>query len=225
MKKTILLLFIFFLHAGAAPQSARSFKKTTLDSLRQDPALQYEETPGFMESLFSDLMAWMAQKLTPYMTTKTALLWIRIAGYLMALLALAVIIYYFVKGDRSTLFGKQESITQPTSAIGSDDIYSLDLQKLLQEAVQDGQFREAVRLLYLIGLKSLADRGEVQWRKGKTNHDYLYDLRNRKKLYTTFRELTRSYEFIWYGHTEIGPDTFKELKARFAAIIPESVHA
>ncbi len=225
MKRTIVLLFILFLYAGAAPQPARSFKKTMLDSLKQDPALQYKEAPGLLESIFSDLMAWLAQKLAPYMTSKTARLWIRIAGYLAALLTIGVIIYYFVKGDKSALFGKQESVPQAAASISSDDIYNLDLQELLQDAVQDGRLRDAVRLLYLIGLKSLADRGDLKWRKGKTNHDYLNDLRDKENLYTTFRELTRSYEFIWYGRTEIEADTFEQLKERFTAIIPETVHA
>jgi len=229
MKKsaTFILVFILLLTAvgTASPQSVRSFKTTTLDSLRQDPGLQYRQNPDVLTAMWQDFWVWLMLKLTPYISGKTALLLIKIIGYALALAAVIAIVYFSLRSNGVALFGKTASVDPSPAVIGNDDIYSLDLSALLQDCIQEGRLREAVRLLYLIGLKALADNGDVQWRKGKTNHDYLNDLRNNKNLYNIFRELTRSYEFIWYGRTEIGAETFEHLKQRFVAVIPGAAHA
>ena len=219
----LVLALFFFQPRPLCAESARVFKTASLDSLRSKPELQYKEAPSVLSSLFSDLIQWALAKLAPYLATKTTLLIFKIIGYLLALLAVAMIIRYILIGDGSALFGKKDENILLSNSIDSDDIYAIDLIKILRECEQDGRYREAVRARYLITLKTLADRGDIQWRKGKTNDDYLYELRQRDNLQHEFVELTRKFEFIWYGGEEINQNMYKELNVRFAGFLSEDV--
>jgi len=220
----LVLSLFFFQPRPLCAESIRVFKTSSLDSLQSDPELQYKEAPSVLSSLFSDLVQWALAKLAPYLATKTTLLIFKIIGYLLALLAVATIVRYILIGEGSALFGKKDENILLRNSIDSDDIYAIDLLKILRECEQNGRHREAVRARYLITLKTLADRGDIQWRKGKTNYDYLYELKQRENLQREFAELTRKFEFIWYGGEEINENLYKKIDARFADFLSEDVY-
>jgi hypothetical protein len=96
-----------------------------------------------------------------------------------------------------------------------DNIEDTDLQGLLQQALQTGDYRKAVRLYYLLLLKQLNAREIIEWKKDKTNREYLAELFARDYHYDEAKHLTLAYERVWYGDYILEPESFRVLIARF----------
>lgn len=99
-----------------------------------------------------------------------------------------------------------------------ENIEELDVQTLLEQARNEGNFRLAVRLYYLGLLKKLHAINAIGWKKDKTNREYLSELFSRNFFYDDVRRLTLSYEALWYGDHSIGPESFRRLSVDFETL-------
>ena len=95
-----------------------------------------------------------------------------------------------------------------------------EIERLLQRALADKDFRLALRIYFLWTLRLLADRKLIRWKKDKTNREYLDDLRPWGE-YSRFRELTLAFERTWYGERELAEPEFQFLRPGFLHLIRE----
>lgn len=65
-----------------------------------------------------------------------------------------------------------------------------------------GEFREAIRHLYLALLSRLHHDGLIDYEPTWSNWDALATFRGAERLKGVFRELTRRFDFAWYGRAE-----------------------
>ena len=81
------------------------------------------------------------------------------------------------------------------------DIYAHDLPNELQQATEEDDFPELVKLLYLTALRTLCDRGRLEWLPARTPSDYVRLLEESDAAETSaMRRLTRHYLYVCYGH-------------------------
>lgn len=141
--------------------------------------------------------------------------WGPVAGPLLiiiAVLALAFILYKFFSGRLSN------------TKINHDGAYSIeqveerlhesDLERFLREAIESRKFRLAIRIYYLMVIKELSARDWIQWKKDKTNNQYLIEMSSRPD-FALFREITRLFEYAWYGEMTVEESHFNLLSPRF----------
>jgi hypothetical protein len=78
-----------------------------------------------------------------------------------------------------------------------------DWLKLAREMMEKGEFRLAMRALYLAGLAHLAQRELVSIARFKSNRDYEREVRRRARghpdLCTAFTENVTDFDRVWYG--------------------------
>lgn len=74
------------------------------------------------------------------------------------------------------------------------DAFRENLNKLLAEK----DYRRALRVYYLLMLKLMDEKKLIDWKIEKTNAEYLYEL-NDQAFIDTFRQITLTYEKVWYG--------------------------
>lgn len=86
-----------------------------------------------------------------------------------------------------------------------------DLSSMIESAAHNGNYREAVRLLYQQALKELSRAGVIRWAANKTNLDYIYEM-DAHPSSASFRRLTRIYEYTEYGDFVIGRDGFLHMR-------------
>lgn len=224
VSRTLLLFFLLTSLAGATTLDSlssnnstvetRSFSSGRIDSIRSLAAYDYE-TARFSPVDFMDaVLAWLWYNLFKHLfNPRFESLW-ELLIYFLAFLALVYIIRRFLQSEFSTLFYTKDKNPPDVSAITEDDIHALPLEKLLEESISKQRYRDAVRLLYLISLKHLADHGVVLWRTGKTNHEYNSEIKN-ESLKNQFSMLTRVYEYVWYGDFEVAAERFQAIKSDF----------
>jgi len=104
-----------------------------------------------------------------------------------------------------------------------DHIYESDLDRFIREAAEGKQYALAIRLYYLAIIKELSLNKTIQWKKDKTNKDYLREMR-KTNLFQSFREVTRMFERIWYGQVDFSESDYQKVKPKFEALVKAAQH-
>jgi hypothetical protein len=90
-----------------------------------------------------------------------------------------------------------------------------DYKRLINAAIEKRDYRLATRYLYLQSLYRLIELGAVSFATDKTNHQYLVELAA-KPYQQAFADLTRQYEYAWYGGFTIDENRFTSIQQSFA---------
>jgi hypothetical protein len=90
---------------------------------------------------------------------------------------------------------------------------------LADELAAKGQYRDAVRSLYLALLSRLHREGAILYDSTLSNWDYLRQFKGRREWLPPFRELTRRFDFAWYGNLPVGADGYRDFRALTAPLL------
>jgi len=97
-----------------------------------------------------------------------------------------------------------------------ENLPASDVDPFLQQALGDGDYRLAIRLLFLRTLQQLAANGMIKWKRNKTNRAYLIET-SHQPWSGEWRSLTLIFERIRYGRQPIDQKAFTPLHERFLA--------
>jgi hypothetical protein len=146
------------------------------------------------------------------------LLWVLLIGILV------VVLVYLLNSD---LFGPNNRKLSSETTIDLDNIeqhlQESDLEKYLRQALAQKEYKQAIRLYYLMLIKELSAKEHIEWRKEKTNRQYLYELSTKPMLQTPFRESTRIFERVWYGETAFEESDFEQVAPVFQGFLNKIV--
>ena len=95
-----------------------------------------------------------------------------------------------------------------------ENIHEINFDAEIEKAVSQHNYRLAVRLLYLKCLKQLSDNNLIHWQIDKTNSAYLVELTDADQQ-RTFGQLTRQFEYVWYGNFAIDKQAFSNIDRLF----------
>ena len=104
-----------------------------------------------------------------------------------------------------------------------EKMHELDLEQLLQQAVQARNYRVALRLNFLIIIKQLSQSGKIAWAREKTNWEYHSELKNRL-LADQFREIILSFESFWYGEHPLTELEYHRSEPGYQALRQKLMH-
>ena len=130
----------------------------------------------------------------------------------LAIVFIGIILYQLLKSNG--LFQKA-----PTSRVveNPDENMELllhnDFDPLISQACNLGDYRLAVRYLFLKTLQQLRDKNQINYEPDKTNTRYVYELPEQRR--NDFSRLIFQYEYVWYGHFEINKDQYDQVEAGF----------
>ncbi|MDY7225498.1 DUF4129 domain-containing protein [Hyalangium rubrum] len=139
-----------------------------------------------------------------------------VIGVVLAVLA-AVLLRALGKREQDE--GAQlEVSTLQSSALSQDPLSALSRPPegwahLADELAARGEYREAVRSLYLALLSRLHRDGAILYDSTLSNWDYLRNFKGRRDWLPPFRELTRRFDFAWYGNLPVGADGYRDFRA------------
>lgn len=210
------------------PTADYPLQKPIIDTiqLRQfqaDPNFQYEQVRKEPTNIFDRFITYLLDKirsiLTPLIPSNSTI----VAGqsfwdifmYLIIAIALVIAISKLLGADLSKLFFRatKKQGAMPYQSL-SEDINSIDFVTNIDRAIQQKQYREAIRLYYLQTLKILSDKDLIQWQAHKTNRQYRQELKN-NALKEPFNQLTRLFDYVWYGEFLIDDHIFEQAQNQF----------
>lgn len=95
-----------------------------------------------------------------------------------------------------------------------EDIYGIDFDERINQAVNQHDWREATRLTYLKTLRWLADNNRIDWALFKTPSQYTREERSHE-----FREMTHQFLRVRYGNFDATQDTYNQMQGRSRTLI------
>jgi len=201
----------------------KKFDSNNLEKYKKDKDFIYDEDivkaePSFLERVFN----WFLRQLSRFLEwifgvkyAKGILATILSAlPYVIAGIVLFLLLKFFLKVNSNSIIdtSKNKSIVSITEE--EELIKNKDILKLIQQAISNKNYRLAVRYYYLNILKQLEHQQFIIWEQQKTNEDYSKEIvqQNIKK---SFVNLTRLYDFVWYGNFNINEAEFMRVESDF----------
>jgi hypothetical protein len=85
-----------------------------------------------------------------------------------------------------------------------------DLRGKALALAQQGDYRGAIRYLYISLLYDLQERGWLELNAAATNGEYLRQLRSAVTIYPAMLFLTRQFDRVWYGKASLSEPEYQE---------------
>jgi len=139
------------------------------------------------------------------------LFWVILIGGFVALL-----VWFLSTSDVRLFRKKTRPVDEEVQDEITDDIFEMNFEKEIQKATEARNYRLAVRHMYLRTLRDLANYNLINYTHEKTNSDYLLQM-SATRYYKSFFQLTRNFDYTWYGKFELTQDSFAIIQHAFSA--------
>lgn len=191
----------------------RQFSTTSLDKIKKDPNFQYERLKEPPVSLWDRFWSWFWYKVYQIMSTRSGRTTFWSVSILIGIAVIVFVVLKVMKMNRAGLFGR--AVTQGlVYQTETEDIHSIPFADAIAQAINQQNYRLAIRLMYLQTLKQLTDKGFINWQINKTNYEYLRELQQHPQQ-QMFRELTYHFEYAWYGDLPVNQQAFQGIQNVF----------
>jgi hypothetical protein len=195
---------------------SRSFDASKLQELKQNPDYQYdrakqeEKKTSIIDKILYRIVRFLVDVLANPSGNVGNIFFYTACGLLVA-----VLIFIILRMNAINLFSSNKKLKNSLEIDELlEDIHEINYTTAIQEAVRQKLYRRATRLYYMQALKTLSDKKLIQWEIDKTNHEYLYELKE-PRLANGFENITYAYEYVWYGNVEIEEKTFEIIQSNF----------
>ncbi len=188
---------------SAAPADARARLAQILD---RPPFKQQEIAPpswwtAFLEWVFRALESLLRPVGRAVSAGGDAIAWvIGIVG----LILLAGVLAYLLRGLR-------RGLVADARADDADPAAHLTARTALDQAgglARGGDYRTAVRYMYLSALLWLDERNILRYDRALTNREYLDRVRDNPALRARLAPIVDTFDRVWYGHVSIDAESF-----------------
>jgi hypothetical protein len=137
--------------------------------------------------------------------------WLKYVLWILVIAALLVTLAFLILNIYKNTAEKVKD-AKVYRSLSIENIEDADLEQFLDESLSAGSFKEAIRIRYLMLIRTLNRLNLVTWKKDKTNGAYVTEMYG-KTGFDLFCKLTISFERAWYGEKVIG-------EAEYQAILP-----
>jgi predicted transcriptional regulator len=138
-----------------------------------------------------------------------------IFGIIFWILAIGLFVYLVYRlflSNSSFLSRSRKNIASDIAVVEEEN--TSDPDSLLRNAIRNGNYRLAVRYLYLQSLQRLSEKKFIEINTNKTNYEYVMEVR-RHKFANEFASLTIQYEYVWYGEYPVDERLFEQIQGSF----------
>ena len=251
----LLLLFMSFLGGYAAPQDTTviapqkivqydtnsnqeplSFDNEKLKEYKSNDDFNYSEIEveenwwnkfvRWLGNLWSRFWNWVFDGVAPGPFWAMV---IRVLPYLIIASVIVFVIWVFYKLNPGASIFKSRQKPEVFFTEEEEIIKSKNIHNLIDRAIQNKDYRLAVRYYYLLILKKLTESEVIDYEFDKTNTDYIAEITS-EKLNLQFSKVTNLYDYIWYGSFAVTEEdydkaqrTFTSLEQSIANIKPKAV--
>ena len=198
------------LRYDSAAISQLHFSDSAFNAYSNNKDFQYETKIVETPSLWDRFWAWLWKLYADIMSSTAGRITMKLLYWVVGIGAVIFFVYKVTRMNRLAMFSKDSTNAMPYN-IDSEDIHAIPFDEAINEALQNGNYRLAIRLLYLQNLKLLADKDLILWQPNKTNTDYLHELTN-DSTKQVFKNVTNIFEYAWYGSHTVSNHDYSIMK-------------
>jgi len=201
-------------YQSSKPGVTRAFDDDALEEFRNDSDFIYHVQPRKEEGLFDRIIGWILYYLLKTLAFITGTVPGKLLFYTFCVLLILYAVIKLFDIDVKEMFYSMGKPKQGSMTIQEEDIHEISFDERIDEAYRNKDYRECVRLNFLYALKKLSDKDLIQWKAGKTNDDYMRELKEHPTK-PTLQELRLYFDYAWYGHFEVDEDTYRTIRNVF----------
>lgn len=235
--KQLILIISFFLSSWLI--AAQEQEPSTIDSLKydqsklelkdfggtlnnkyQEQVFNYKEDTGNTENFLRRAFRAVINKIEDLFGIQVDPGTYQLLETIIYIVLIVVGLYFMIRllfGKQASSFFSGNSKTLVPLNVKEEDITQIDLETLITQALEQKDYRLAVRYMYLKVLKQLSFKELIQWHFEKTNSDYYREIKD-PALKSDFTRVSYLYEHIWYGEFTLDNQGFNKAKAVFERI-------
>lgn len=176
-----------------------------------DEAYQYKDVKAQGEK--ESFLTWLLKKLFGDASPESVETFWFIIEIILVALFIAGLVWLILRMNGGKLFKGESAKTSVFTDI-TEEISTIDIDKLINEAVSKGDFKTAFRYCYLRSLQLMNDKKLIDWKPFKTNYDYYSEFKS-DRTKPQFKQLYLGFEYMWYGDGHITKEVFEDYKKEF----------
>ena len=202
----------------------RQISGDDLQVYKEDPGFDYEIVKAdltwwdnfttWLGNLLTQFFEWLfgVEKASGYLSV-----FFRSLPYILIGILLFLLIKFFLKVNSRALIYTRENEGVVSLSEEEHIIRHEDINELIQNAINNGNYRLAIRFYYLLILKKMSEKELIGWEMQKTNDDYVNEL-EKEEIRNPFRHITRMYDYTWYGDFPIDEAKYLKAEKEFSAL-------
>lgn len=156
------------------------------------------ESENWLEAFWKWLLSIIESFFGKLSPTNAELAWQIFKWSLIGLFIAGIIFALWKSNFRGLLRGKPRSLSGAAFSDLPEDLESVDIDKLISDALANRNYRLAIRWCFLRSLQLLNQKKHIAWQPSKTNIDYQHELSS-ESLRDGFHRLSYVFEYVWYG--------------------------
>lgn len=203
-----------------APLEVKKISDADLSNYRENPDFNYEVQEK-EASWLSELWQWLLNQIRQVFewiygvdaAVGPMAFFLKLLPYLLLFFLIFLLIRFFLNANIRAMRKAEKNRNIVGLSEEEHIIKNENIDDLIKQALEDHDYRLAVRYSYLLILKLLSEKEIIAWELQKTNSDYLNEIQQ-PELKIPFGNITRLYDYIWYGDFAI--DETKYQKAAYA---------
>ena len=186
--------------------------EAALQAILNRPEFQYEMAePTRLQRWLEDLQLrfwqWLSE-IFPSLNAGSGLG--NIANFLVTSVGVVVLIIVLVYALRELLGDfAADSAIMPDDHLGDELLTADTALQRAQQFSAEGDYRTAVRYLYLSALLLLEERGLLRYNRSLTNREYLRSLAHQPELATILGDVIEVFDRVWYGFHTLEPAEYE----------------
>ena len=173
-----------------------------------DPSLKYNKKSVVDKSFFERFLDWFAETFFGGAGYENIYMARKIMIWSIVIASVTIIIWLLSKSELVSLIKPKPKTASFNFNDITEDLDAINFNEKISEALNNSEFRLAIRWQYLKTLFLLDKKQIIVFAPHKTNIDYGTELKG-KLFYDTFIKLSRIYEYVWYGEFALKESVYK----------------
>jgi len=203
----------------------KEITREDIEKYKNDPKFDYEIVKTDNPSWWDNFKTWINNLFLQFFewlfgveeAAGALALFLRILPYLLLAILLFLLIKFFLSVNARVPIDTNQNQAYVSLSEEEYIIKNEDIQKLIQKALSEKNYRLAVRYYYLYILQLLSEKEIIDWQLQKTNHDYQKEI-TKPNIKKAFAKITRIYDYIWYGDFGIDEQQYEKAAIVFSTL-------
>ena len=192
----------------------RDFSHEKIGDFKQNRDFNYGTEAQLKLNLLQRFLRWLSRYLPELSGFPGPQPWLRTLFYILIGAIILYAIMKLAKADIRKVFYRSPDRGNLAFEVVDEDIHQMDFDALIEDAINQKEYKKAIRLYYLYALKKLADRDLIHWKPGKTNHEYEQELAS-AEIKPSFGDLSYYFDYAWYGDFPVSQPMFDRVRVIF----------
>ncbi|TDE11954.1 DUF4129 domain-containing protein [Dyadobacter psychrotolerans] len=181
-----------------------------LEKYKNDHDYNYNERPMPADNPLGRWIDWLNRKIRSFFGSKS---YDNFWQYVIMAVTAGLVLYLLYKAKvLDYVFPSKGVRASADYVVGQENIHEINFEDAIGGALNQKDFRLAIRLQYLRILKLLTTKELIHWKPNLTNQVYVQEL-EKYPYHPDFVQITRYFEFAWYGDFQVNESGFEEMKA------------